>query len=1787
MSADCLRIRRFAFSTAALLSLIVMARSEEQQPGFLTSRPRSAPKTAKLLPIGEEMRTAVGQRRRVALDDGSVLYVNENTQVKRDAAHRLMLTSGEIVLDATNKPGAEAFRIRTPRRELTMRAGRCDVRAGERGTAIIVASGEVQVAEKQPIRAGQQLSPQTDRPESAPRVSHHLAWTRDLMAEADSPLVPASQYAGGRVIVRDADGQEAQLSLRKYHIDVHIEDGFARTTIDQTYFNHTQARLEGTFYFPLPADASLSRLAMYVDGQRMEGGMVERDRGRRVFEEIVYQQRDPALLEWLDGSTFKMRVFPLEPRQEKRLILSYTQKLPSTYGQWAYRFPTGHSLGDVRQWSFHARVKNGGKVSWHSPSHSLAARNEGEDLLINVQAKNVRLERDVVLTLGDGSATGEETHFRTAEQEGAKYLLLRYRPALASQPRRQRRDWVFLFESSGDRDPLVARTQIEIMRGLLANAESDDTFAVLTANTRVRSWMPQAQPVTPENVQSAIAFLEKAHLIGALDLGQAFSEARPYLRAAKEPYLVHVGSGIAAMGERRNDVLARRIPEGTHYVGIGVGKRWNRALMKAAAERTAGHFTQINPDETLSWRTFELSATLNTPRLLDVRVTDKAGQAMFLPFARSLAQGEEIAAIARIDKAMPQTVVIRGKLDGQPFERELPVENIADKADYLPRSWARLEIERLLAEDAVKHKQRIIELSKAMYVMTPFTSLLVLENEEMYVQYKVDRGRKDHWAMYPCPEKIAVVYEPEDGQPGDPKKGIKPSVQQVYKTIVRRGATQAFNPPVLAKLPYINTLRDGTAPAVNAFNPNVDRLDRRDSELRKMIEARVAPDAVAPLDWASQTAAAPQSGKGSGQVFNFWMGFTNGHSEEDAAKPETDSQQNEPRTKEAREKMILNGLNEVEREEAPEIAVRGFLAAKATALQRLRSDRTFVGSSRNLGFDGDTAGVIGGLGVGASPAPPPRPDIEEQTQELLNQPLLYQRPSYSGEDRLFFDLVTYAPGLNTSAADIRAVIESEAAPHHSSKPGVIEDAVRRLFDRSRPARWRAYVRKVQGSAENVRILYDGQDRYAWERSLPIGMRERVVCDGTTLWHLYPEIGLAARRRVSRFHRLDLARIVPLALPKPEDLARGADLRIVAERTVAIVPHSIAAMKGDKGKLRPYAQLRLVFAPDGRFSERQIVEMPSGKVLSCETYSAESILSAERAPNLKPDTSHLVVLSLPYRTREHVLKTRKIENKDYSQLRFEDGLELLAADFAAGNNEIANVFQRCFAGRDQHQLGLYVLLAASGQNLDSDHLDVLARHPNEPLAQYLALHSSPVLRKHASQWAVGSNPWGGGFLHRLALAHALLQRWKNGRALGGNEAQRQAERERALNYVRANKGSSFAWALLGAMQDAAKAQPKLADAIPTHRALIEAWRLFADVPGLSYAARYEEARSLFRCGQTAEARKRFRDLYEQTRKEDRLPPIDADFRAALLDGGEWGELLRQTAARLIEHKQRPAVLILARQCWLLDDQPLADHLLGLTLNHLPNNKDRLPMRLAALSFLWHTGQLARADDMLRSILTEPNAPRAVLWRWAAKLAEKRNMPARQMECLERALEEEHSQPSTIVNIKQVRQDYASLLNHYQSQALALTSLKIEPPAGFRSKVIRTADRWRALDREGAEASQLAANILRTLGQRESMWDYLTTPVALRPNEAEPWAQLAKTLNEQGEWMLSDRAYRAACEAEPTNAQILWDRAGNLRQAGQLVRARELYRQLADGEWQPRFRWLQTRARWEIENKSNSN
>jgi Tfp pilus assembly protein PilF len=287
---------------------------------------------------------------------------------------------------------------------------------------------------------------------------------------------------------------------------------------------------------------------------------------------------------------------------------------------------------------------------------------------------------------------------------------------------------------------------------------------------------------------------------------------------------------------------------------------------------------------------------------------------------------------------------------------------------------------------------------------------------------------------------------------------------------------------------------------------------------------------------------------------------------------------------------------------------------------------------------------------------------------------------------------------------------------------------------------------------------------------------------------------------------------------------------------------------------------------------------------------------------------------------------------------------------------------------------------------------------------------------------------------------------------------------------------------------------------------------------------------------------------------------------------------EAAARaLVGKERRPAALALAWQCWQVEDKALANHLLEIALSE-SKVACSTEMKLAGLEFLWQTAQYPTADQHLERLLADAElAKRPELWRFGVKLADQRDRKSRALECLERALELEAAQPPAVIDLESVREDYGRLLGHYQGLADAMITLNIAASDGFLAKVVRAADRWRAVDRDAAQPSNLAARTLQTLEERDLAWDYLTTPIATQPNEAEPWVALAGTLRTQGNVDLAELAYKAAAESEPTNAQILWDRAENLAASGQTVPAQRLFRQIAEGNWQPRFQGLRNQAK----------
>ena len=643
-------------------------------------------------------------------------------------------------------------------------------------------------------------------------------------------------------------------------------------------------------------------------------------------------------------------------------------------------------------------------------------------------------------------------------------------------------------------------------------------------------------------------------------------------------------------------------------------------------------------------------------------------------------------------------------------------------------------------------------------------------------------------------------------------------------------------------------------------------------------------------------------------------------------------------------------------------------------------------------------------------------------------------------------------------------------------------------------------------------------------------------------------------------------------------------------------------------------MKLVFDA-GRLTERQIVRMvpekAEEKILFRETYdqAAGSVklysgngkklakhrelkLSAAKAPNLSPETNKLVVLPLPYRARNHVYQKVGVNrgllyDRDMGwtleYLDRDTAQALFAAEFISNDwHGARQVYRRCFAANGERKLGFYTLLASNGMNVasDPDFLALQAQDAGNPLGGFLAVHSNRVYRRWHQQYGlylgdeIGPK---GSFLQRLSAFRDLYLRWQYG-VYRGWFSRPKAEEKRALDFVRANK-SIQGWAMLTVLQDRAN-NPEF------RRAIAEAYEVFADTD-LAYAARYERARSLLHAGDTGRAADLFTQLYEMRLKDGLLPPIDGDFRSALLGDGKvdrWTVLVRQTAETLRKSNDRLAIVTLGWQSWQLGDAPLAENLLAAALSAPKDDAERLEITTAAIEYLMATNQLAEADNLVSPLLQDPAFNRrAMLWRVGAQIAQRRNLTAVWIQRLERALEIEYQNLPEMINLQQVRQEYGQLLSHYEWLAGAVATMKIPAPRDLLARTVRAADRWRALDRDNGQPCQSAADVLRILDARDLAWDYLTTPIGMKPNEGQPWQNLASHLAYQGELDLANRAYQAAVEAEPTDAQVLWQQAQNLRQAGKLAESRAILREIIRRDWQPRFGWIRSQARWQLEGR----
>src|SRR6185295_5909492 len=133
------------------------------------------------------------------------------------------------------------------------------------------------------------------------------------------------------------------LEIKEHDVQVTVNNGIAVTQVTQVFVNTESRQVEALYTFPVPKGASVANFSMWINGKEMAGEVLEKKKAREIYESYKQVRRDPGLLEQVDYKTFEMRIFPIQPRAEQRVEITYYQELDVDHDWATYVYPLATS----------------------------------------------------------------------------------------------------------------------------------------------------------------------------------------------------------------------------------------------------------------------------------------------------------------------------------------------------------------------------------------------------------------------------------------------------------------------------------------------------------------------------------------------------------------------------------------------------------------------------------------------------------------------------------------------------------------------------------------------------------------------------------------------------------------------------------------------------------------------------------------------------------------------------------------------------------------------------------------------------------------------------------------------------------------------------------------------------------------------------------------------------------------------------------------------------------------------------------------------------------------------------------------------------------------------------------------------------------------------------------------------------------------------------------------------------------------------------------------------------
>lgn len=566
---------------------------------------------------------------------------------------------------------------------------------------------------------------------------------------------PSTLSASGIVIPKDQD--IPPLAMLHHRVQVTLNDQVAITKVQQTFRNHTDRQLEATYVFPVPRGASVKDFAMYIDGKKVVGEKVEAAKARHIYNEIVRRTQDPGLLEYVGHDLLQMRIFPILPRSDQKVEVTFTSIAPRDQDLVEYVYPlrtTGRAaVSTLEDFSLKLTLKSSTPIlNIYSPTHAIAfERKNDNEAQVTFEKQQAVLDRDFQLyyTVSKQDVGLTALQHRPITTEDGYFILLVSPRAELNKAQQAPRDMIFVLDTSGSmrEDDKLDQAKSALKHGLSILTEKD-RFAIIGFATTVSNYRSELTQATKEHLADARKWVDSLEPSGGTAISDALDAAFAYQTSdlSRTFTVVFLTDGKPTIGETDTDKILKEVKRknaaNTRIFTFGVGHDLNAAFLDQLADQTRALSTYVRPKEDMEVKVSTFFTRISQPVLTNLKLTTNGVRLheIYPPQMPDLFHGGQLVIMGRYNGSGVGQVKLTGTVGSETREYTYQV-NFAPKAEdkpFVEELWGRRKTGYLLEQIRLNGEKKelvdeVILLAKKYGIATPYTSYLIVPDQPMAV----------------------------------------------------------------------------------------------------------------------------------------------------------------------------------------------------------------------------------------------------------------------------------------------------------------------------------------------------------------------------------------------------------------------------------------------------------------------------------------------------------------------------------------------------------------------------------------------------------------------------------------------------------------------------------------------------------------------------------------------------------------------------------------------------------------------------------------------------------------------------------------------------------------------------------------------------------------------------------------------------------------------------------------------------------------------------------------------